>query len=54
MLGTISGVEKGSYGSMLELSWSGKEKIKINENEERTFINDGDIINIRGFAEKNG
>ncbi len=39
---------------MLELSWSGKEPIKINEQEERTFINDGDILNIRGFAEKDG
>ena len=47
-------MEKKSYGSMLELSWSGKEPIKITEQEERTFINDGDILNIRGFAEKNG
>lgn len=53
-LGTISGVEKGSYGSMLELAWSGKEPIKLSESEERTFINDGDILNIKGFAEKNG
>ena len=47
-------MEKGSYGSMLELSWSGKEPVKINESEERTFINDGDTINIRGFGEKDG
>ena len=47
-------MEKGSYGSMLELSWSGKEPIKVSETEERTFINDGDIINIKGFGEKNG
>jgi fumarylacetoacetase len=25
--GTISGTEKGSYGSLLEISWGGKEKL---------------------------
>lgn len=54
MVGTISGVEKGTYGSMLELAWSGKEPIKIAEGEERTFLNDGDTLTIRGFAEKEG
>lgn len=36
--GTISGPEKHEYGSMLELSWSGAEKIPISEGKERTFI----------------
>ena len=39
---------------MLELAWSGKEPITISEDEQRTFINDGDTVNMRGFAEKNG
>ena len=39
--GTISGTEKHSFGSMLELTWNGAEKIKIG-NEERVFLQDGD------------
>ncbi len=39
--GTISGKEKSSFGSLLELTWNGKEKIKIGK-EERTFLQDGD------------
>lgn len=52
--GTISGKEKGSYGSMLELSWGGKEKIKLNNGEERTFIEDNDTIIMRAYCEKDG
>ncbi len=52
--GTISGKEKGSYGSMLELSWGGKEKILLSDGSERTFIEDGDTIVIRAYCEKDG
>lgn len=36
--GTISGPEKHEFGSLLELSWSGAEKIPLSEGKERTFI----------------
>ncbi len=39
--GTISGKEKSSFGSLLEITWNGKEKIQIGT-EERTFLEDGD------------
>lgn len=52
--GTISGSEKSSYGSMLELSWRGTEPIKLSDGTERKFINDNDTIIMRGFAEKEG
>ncbi|MCC6515879.1 MAG: fumarylacetoacetate hydrolase family protein, partial [Chitinophagales bacterium] len=39
--GTISGKEKNSFGSLLELTWNGKEKIMVGT-EERTFLLDGD------------
>lgn len=52
--GTISGKEKGSYGSMLELSWSGKEEIKLNNGDTRTFIQDNDTLTIRAYCEKDG
>jgi fumarylacetoacetase len=52
--GTISGKEKGSYGSMLELSWGGKEQIQLNGGKTRTFIEDGDTLTLRAYCEKDG
>ncbi|UZR97957.1 fumarylacetoacetase [Chondrinema litorale] len=52
--GTISGKEADSLGSMLELSWGGKEKLKLDYGVERTFLEDYDTVIMRGFAEKNG
>ncbi len=46
--GTISGKEKHQRGSMLELSWGGKEPIKLENNETRTFLEDGDTLTLRG------
>ena len=45
--GTISGKEKGSYGSLLELSWGGKETIELKNGKTRTFIEDGDTLTLR-------
>ncbi len=50
--GTISGKEENSFGSMLELSWGGSKKIKLDDGPERTFIEDGDTVTLRGFAQK--
>jgi fumarylacetoacetase len=52
--GTISGAEENSYGSMLELSWKGTKPLKLNDGSERKFINDGDTVIMRGYAEQNG
>jgi fumarylacetoacetase len=52
--GTISGPTENSYGSMLELSWRGTKPLKMADGSERKFINDGDTVIIRGYAEKNG
>ena len=51
--GTISGEEKGSFGSLLETTLNGKNPIKLENGEERTFILDGDTIILKGFGEKN-
>jgi fumarylacetoacetase len=48
--GTISGPDKGSFGSMLEISWGGKEPLTLQNGEQRTFLQDGDSITIRGYA----
>ncbi len=50
--GTISGKEKSSFGSLLELSWNGKEIINIGD-EQRTFLQDGDTTVLSAVC-KNG
>ncbi len=52
--GTISGPEKSSWGSLLELTARGSEPIALPSGEKRGFIEDGDEIIFRGFAEKPG
>ncbi len=47
--GTISGPLKDNRGSMLELSWGGKEPVEI-AGVTRAFIEDGDTITLRGTA----
>ncbi|MEQ9264540.1 MAG: fumarylacetoacetase [Balneolaceae bacterium] len=52
--GTISGPTPDSFGSMLELSWSGSKKIALKGGEERTFLEDGDTVIMKGHSENNG
>ncbi|WP_264563967.1 fumarylacetoacetase [Flavobacterium sp. N3904] len=49
--GTISGPTEDSFGSMLELTWGGKNPIKLNDGTERKFINDGDTVIIKGYSQ---
>jgi fumarylacetoacetase len=49
--GTISGQEENSFGSMLELSWGGTKPIPLKDGTERKFIEDGDTITMRGYAQ---
>jgi fumarylacetoacetase len=51
--GTISGAEKSSFGSMLELTWKGTEPINLANGEERKFLKDGDIITMKAWCEGN-
>lgn len=48
--GTISGIEPGTQGSLLEQSQGGKTTIKLSGGQERKFIEDGDTVVIRGWA----
>ncbi|WP_277111842.1 fumarylacetoacetase [Chryseobacterium taklimakanense] len=52
--GTISGEEKESFGSMLELTWRGTEPLTLNGGQERKFIEDNDTVTMRGWGEKDG
>ena len=51
--GTISGPKPNSYGSMLEITWNGKNPIKMTDGTERKFINDNDTVILKGFCKKN-
>ncbi len=48
--GTISGPDHASYGSLIELSWNGAEPLQLADGSERTFLEDGDEVVLRGRA----
>lgn len=52
--GTISGPTKESRGSLLELSWGGKEPLTLDSGETRSFLEDGDTLVLRGAAKGDG
>ncbi len=52
--GTISGDEKESFGSLLELTWRGTEPLKLPNGEVRKFLQDGDEITITGWCDGDG
>ena len=49
--GTISGPTPDSFGSMLELTWGGKNPITLNDGTERKFINDNDTVIMKGYCQ---
>jgi fumarylacetoacetase len=55
--GTISGPDKGSFGSMLEISWKGTQPITMPDGSQRRLVQDGDTVTMRaskgliGFGE---
>lgn len=49
--GTISGPGKGQRGSLLEITWGGKEPLVLNGGIERRFIEDGDTLTLAGWAQ---
>jgi fumarylacetoacetase len=52
--GTISGETPESYGSMLELTWRGSRPIRLPDGTERRFLEDGDTVMLRGWAQGDG
>jgi fumarylacetoacetase len=48
--GTISGPAREERGCLLELSWNGAEPIALPGGGERTFLEDGDEVVLRGRA----
>lgn len=52
--GTISGPEKYQWGSLLELSWGGKEPLELTTGQSRSFLQDGDKLTLSGQAQGEG
>lgn len=52
--GTISGPDKSERGSFLELSWNGTEPLRLAGGEQRSFLEDGDSLTIRGWCQGDG
>lgn len=48
--GTISGSAPDSFGSMLELTWGGKNPLKMSDGSERKFINDNDTVTMKAYC----
>jgi fumarylacetoacetase len=52
--GTLSGPEPGQGGSLLELTGGGKQPITLSNGEQRTFLEDGDTLILRGQGVADG
>jgi fumarylacetoacetase len=48
--GTISGSEPDTRGSLLELTWGGRDPLALAGGGERRFLEDGDTVILRGSA----
>jgi fumarylacetoacetase len=52
--GTVSGNTKDARGSLIELTWRGTEPLQLPNGETRKFLEDGDEVIFRGYAEREG
>ena len=52
--GTLSGPTPAQSGSLLELSAGGKQEITLPNGEQRTFLQDGDTVTLRGYCARAG
>ena len=48
--GTVSGQDPESVGSLIERTWNGDRPIELPNGDSRTFLEDGDRIELRGWA----
>ena len=52
--GTISGPTPDSYGSLLELAWSGAQPLDLPDGTQRAFLEDGDTVILTGCCQGDG
>ena len=52
--GTVSGPDKDARGCLLERTWRGTEPLELPNGERRTFLEDGDEVIMRAYADREG
>ncbi|MBI5275753.1 MAG: fumarylacetoacetase [Burkholderiales bacterium] len=52
--GTLSGPGPGQCGSLLEATQGGKQALTLSNGEQRTFLQDGDAIILKGYCSRDG
>jgi fumarylacetoacetase len=52
--GTQSGPAAEEAGSLLELTAGGQKVLSLPQGEQRTFLEDGDSVSLRGWCERDG
>jgi fumarylacetoacetase len=48
--GTVSGPSPDQWGSLVELSWGGRQPVRLADGSARTFLEDGDVVTISATA----
>ena len=52
--GTVSGADREARGCLLERAWRGTEPLELPTGERRAFLENGDEVIMRGYAERDG
>ncbi len=52
--GTVSGPNPGERGSLIEITWRGRDPLTLPDGSTRTFLEDGDTVSLRGWAGGDG
>jgi len=52
--GTVSGPEPESRGCLLERTWRGEQPLELPGGRQRTFLQDGDTVILRGWCQGDG
>ena len=52
--GTVSGPTKAERGCLLELTWRGAEPLTLPSGETRSFLEDGDLVELAGWCSAPG
>ncbi|MFF1710348.1 fumarylacetoacetase [Streptomyces sp. NPDC058268] len=47
--GTVSGPSEGQYGSLIEITWNGRDPLELPDGK-RTFLEDGDEVTLTAWA----
>jgi fumarylacetoacetase len=52
--GTVSGPNEGERGSLIEITWRGEHPLPLPDGNTRTFLADGDTVELRGWCGGDG